>query len=361
MKVASSPSFRPLQRTGQAVADLGTTISALPKFIYPTVVGNPQQESLIWSALDAMPMQHAVRPNSIQVVPNIDGGQNILGRNMSPVGRITLSEQGYGMQDPGTFQNTVNHEVGHSVDHRTGLFGVVTHTRPSDAAPFGQGPNVSDYANTNPREDFAESYELHRHDPGALRAVNPAKEDVLSKLDKPSFLERLVDRPAFRETGKWIGRQFHEMPALRTGLEILRQTGIATLALGGTARLTQGVVQGDSLGMAQGLLQTGAGVGLAMAPQAPWLGLVATAALGGNMGVKYAQERHADKTQTLATLMGASVGGAVGGFVAPLGLTALGYSVAGPVGGAIGLVTGGLLGGRVGAKLGAKAALGLTS
>ena len=34
---------------------------------------------------------------------------------------------------------------------------------------------VSDYAQTNEREDFAESYMTYVHDPGYLKATSPAK------------------------------------------------------------------------------------------------------------------------------------------------------------------------------------------
>lgn len=359
VKITSSPVTTRSNRFSQAVRliDLNNALSAVPKFIYPTVTGTAEQQAMIWNVLDKLPMHHAVRPNSIGVVPSIDGAPNILGRNLSPLGRVTLSESGYGMSDPAVFQNTVNHEVGHSVDHPSGFFSVATHSRPSDSAPFGEGPKVSDYAGTNPREDFAESYELHRHDPQALRDVNAQKADEIAALDKPTFLQRMVDRPAFRETGKWIGKQFQTYPQLRTGMEIIRQTGIASLALAGSAKVTEGVLDKDSSDVALGLLQTGAGVGLAFAPSVPWLGLAAAAALGGSVGVKAAQDAKADTAHTVASLIGAGVGGVAGGFFTPLIATQLGYTVAGPAGGAVALLLGGMLGGTLGAKLGAKLAL----
>jgi hypothetical protein len=363
VKITSSTTpARKLAHVAQAglrpLVSLNNTLSAVPKFIYPTVTGTADQQAMIWETLDKLPMHHAVRPNSIGVVPSIDGTPNILGRNLSPLGRVTLSESGHGMSNPDVFKNTVNHEVGHSVDHPSGFFSIFTKSRPSDSEPFGAGPNVSDYAGTNPREDFAESYELHRHDPQALRDVNAAKADELQQLDKPTYLQRLVDRPAFRETGKWIGKQFQAYPQLRTGLEIVRQTGIFSLALAGSAKVTEGVIDKDSRDVALGLLQTGAGVGLALAPSVPWLGVAATAALGGSVGVKAAQDAQADAGRTVASMIGAGVGGVLGGFVTPLVATQLGYTLAGPAGGALALLAGGMLGGTLGAKLGAKFALG---
>lgn len=343
------------------IFDFNHTISALPKFIYPTVSGSPEQKALIWEVLDQMPMHHAVRPTSITVVPTLPKGPNLLGQNQSVVGRIFLNESGNGMDQPLVFQSTTAHEVGHSVDHSTGIFGVLSKTRPSDAAPFGMGANVSDYAGTNPREDFAESYELHRNNADMLRGINSDKAAALEKVDKAHFLEQLVDRPAFRETGKWIGERFESCPQARTGLEYLRQMSIVMLGASAASFVGTGAATKNGSQVAMGMLQAGAAVGLAMAPQQPWLGLAATAALGANRGIQVAQELKADGARTTAASLGGALGGMVGGFAAPLGLTQLGYSVAGPVGGTVGLVVGGVLGSQLGAKWGARAALALTS
>lgn len=374
MKIQSNPSQPQLPRRSlanrisqglgkgmEAVFDFNHTLSAVPKFIYPTVTGTPAQQALVWGALDKMPMHHAVRPVSIEVLPEFPGTPGTLGSNKSPIGSITINQAGYGMQNPANFQNTVNHEVGHSVDHSGGIFSTAARTRPSDSAPFGAGPNVSDYAGTNPKEDFAESYELHRHDPARLREINPEKADVMERLDQPSLLEKLVDRPAYRETGKWIAHQFEAIPKLRTGLELLRQGSIATLGLTGAAQVGQGLVSHRGNQVAQGLLQAGACGSLIMAPQHPWLGLVAAASLGATRGIQVAESKGADGARVVTSALGAAAGGVVGGFVAPLALTELGFGVAGPVGGALGLVVGGLLGGQLGAKLGARAALEVTT
>lgn len=345
----------------EAVFDLNHTLSALPKFVYPTVTGTPEQQALVWQALDRMPMHHAVRPVSIEVVPEFPGSPGTLGNNKSPIGSIRINQAGYGMDDPANFQNTVNHEVGHSVDHSGGIFSTAAGTRPSDSAPFGSGPNVSDYAATNPKEDFAESYELHRSDPDRLRAIHPGKAEAMEKLDQATWLERLVDRPAYRETGKWIGRQFQAFPKLRTGLELLRQGSIAALGLTGAATVGQGLLAERGSQVASGLLQAGACGALIMTPQHPWMGLVAAATLGATRGIQVAERAGADGARTVTSAMGAAAGGLIGGFVAPLALTQAGYGLAGPVGGAVGMVLGGLLGGQLGAKLGARAALKATT
>jgi len=225
------------------------------------VTGTAEQKALAWSVLDQLPMHHAVQPTSIQVVPEFQGTPGTLGNNKSPFGAIRINQGGYGMDNPDDFQGTVSHEVGHSVDHRGGLFSVFTHSRPSDSAPFGSGPNVSDYAGTNPKEDFAESYESHFQNPEQLHSVNAQKDAVMHKLDKPGFLDHFVDRPAYRETGKWIGQQFESCPDVRTGMEIARQGSIAFLGIQGVGLVTQGVVEKRGSLVAQGLLQSGLVVG----------------------------------------------------------------------------------------------------
>ena len=368
MKIQASPVRRtPLKnsilqgvgRTLEGSLDLSNTLSALPKFIYPTVTGSAEQKALVFGVLDRLPMHHAVQPTSIQVVPEF-AQRSTLGTNKSPFGAIKINQDGYGMTNPDDFQGTVSHEVGHSVDHRGGMFSVLTQTRPSDSAPFGSGPRVSEYAGTNPKEDFAESYQAHFQNPGQLQDVAPEKEAILQKLDKPGLLDQLVDRPAYRETGKWIAQQFESCPDVRTYMEVARQGSIAFLGLHGVGMVAQGLVDKSNSKVAQGILQSGASACLAATMQHPWLGLAAAASLGASRGLQVGEKAGADGARQTCAAVGGAVGGVLGGFAAPLALTQAGYSLAGPIGGAVGLVVGGVLGSQLGSRLGAKAALALT-
>lgn len=365
----SQPPLRPaparpgiLATLGESVADLSNVTGVLPKFIYPTVTGTPAQQALVWQALDRLPMHQAVRPISIEVVPSLSEGPKLLGLNRSTAGAISINAGGYGMSSPADFQDTVIHEVGHSVDYRAGSFSVFTGQHPSATVDcYGKGPFVSNYAKSDPAEDFAETYALHHQRPETLQSVNAAKAAHQAQLDQPAWLERMVDRPAFRETGRFIGQQFEGAPVVRTGLEVLRQAIVVTQTVLGVGEAVEGIVKGKPGQAVAGLLATGAGVGLAMAPALPWMGLAATAALGANRGLQLAAQGGASPArQSAATLAGAA-GGALGGFAAPLALVEVGHSLAGPIGGCMGLVVGGLLGSYCGSRWAAQAALALTT
>lgn len=350
-----------LEYSGDRLLDLGYAASALPKFIYPTVVGTPSQEAMTWAALDNLPMHEAVRPISIETLPSFKEGPNLLGVNRVAIGRIHINAGGYDMEYPSQFQETVTHEVGHSNDYKSGMFSLVTRQHGSAHAPFGQPGFVSEYSTTQPSEDYAETFKVHHTRPEELEAINPQKAAEMRKLDQPSFLEKLVDRPAYRETGKYIAQGFHGLPIARSGLELARQVTVANLAVMGGSESIQGIIKGDWERAAGGVLTAGAGASMAMAPQAPWLGVAATAALGANRGLRLAQESGASDARKVAASAAGAVGGTLGGFVAPLALVQAGYSLAGPIGGTVGLVVGGLFGSYYGGKLAAQAALSLTS
>lgn len=342
------------------LADLGYATSAVPKFIYPTVTGTPEQQAAVWKALDSLPMQDAVRPISIQVDPSFSQGPNYLGVNRVAVGAIRINAGGYDMTNPVQFNETVVHEVGHSVDYKAGMFSMVSRQNGSSTDIYGQAPHISDYAETNPSEDFAETYKVYHTEPRSLERVNAEKFRDMQTREQPHLLEKLVDQESFRETGKFIGRQFEKLPLARFGLEMARQIAVANLAIGGGSEAISGITRGDGSAIASGLLNAGAGVGMAMAPHHPWLGVASAAALGGQRGLQLARQQEASAArQTLATVAGA-VGGTVGGFAAPLALTQAGYSLAGPIGGTVGLLVGGLAGSHLGSKWAAQAALAIT-
>jgi hypothetical protein len=74
-------------------------------------------------------------------------------------------------------KQTITHEVGHNVYHnlderqREAWSEINTHSAPDEFA--------SDYAQTNEREDFAESYMAYVHDAEYLKAISPAKYEFM--------------------------------------------------------------------------------------------------------------------------------------------------------------------------------------
>ncbi|MBI2263806.1 MAG: hypothetical protein HYU64_01325 [Armatimonadetes bacterium] len=94
------------------------------------------------------------------------------------VGGLTSSVDGGGsiILDRNAFQSNGNyillHEAGHAVDFKYGISG----------NGFGQGPFVTNYAQTNRMEDFAESFAHYYTNPGKLQATSPAKYNVVASL-----------------------------------------------------------------------------------------------------------------------------------------------------------------------------------
>jgi hypothetical protein len=350
-----------LAAAGERVLDLGYTLSALPKFISPTIAGaTAEQQAWIAQSLDKLPFHHQVLPVSIEVLPSFSQGPNYLGLNRSVVGAITLNASGYDMDWKPQFQHTVVHEVGHSVDYSAGQFSWLSRTNPSARAPYGQPAFTSEYGSTQPVEDFAESYAEHVLDPERLRRLNAQKANHQEQLSQPSLLQKWVDQPAYRETGKFIAQQFQSAPWMRMGLELTRQASVMMLATSGATQIYEGVKAKDASKISSGALQTAAGLTMGFTPALPWLGVAATGLLGAQRGLDLARAEGVSASRQVAASTAGAVGGTVGGFLAPLAAVPLGYALAGPIGGTVGLVVSGMLGGHFGATLSAKAALALT-
>jgi hypothetical protein len=92
--------------------------------------------------------------NLREVLGGSVGGQNGIGGLARPTtlqGDMMLARSN--LSDPQKLQYVLFHEAGHNVD---GLAGAVSQM---DAAPFGKGTGfISDYARTDPWEDFAETF-----------------------------------------------------------------------------------------------------------------------------------------------------------------------------------------------------------
>jgi hypothetical protein len=366
---------------------------ALPSFIYPAVTGSAAERQIIFDALSRLPLKDISAINTIRMVPALgvpSSGGVALGVTRVATGDMQLSRWGNSFRtingfaaaspqymhtdsvNPDLLRNTVLHEAGHAHDYQGGFFHMLSPT--SGHGPWGKGPFVTDYARTNAHEDFAESHahyfestkELQKV-PGlehsvTLRDADPAKFKAMRDSEQPTFMERLVDRQAFRETGRLIGDWTSGAPLARTGLAVLSAWSVMNLLSGGAGELANNLGK-DEMQAVHGGLTLAAGVGLAFAFANPLLGPAALAALGARRGMEVADQSEDARAHTRSAATGAAVGGALGGLVGgvagPLGGTCLGYAIGGPVGGAVGFLAGSLIGFRGGSTLGAEAGLAL--
>lgn len=366
---------KPILMKGLAGAGaLMRSFQALPEIAYPSIYGaTAAEKAQIMESLDALPFHHVSGVRSIRMTDEIHShrpGWTVRGRanDLDVSNRIRLSRSA--LKDPAQFERTLIHEIGHTVDYESQDLRLFNERSTSE--PFGEGPYISDYAKTNHREDFAESFEEYFVDPEKLKEQAPEKHDVIHEMSQPNFLERLVDREEFKETGKFIGEQFGDS-------EIARHTAQGAVIATGLLQGIHGVAQwarssktGDSLGHASGVLNTISGLSF-FAGLNPFVGM---AFHGANQALQSAVKRQhlsPEEVESAVTLpvrpleyifgretakierehrplkvaavaLGGAAGGAVGAFVGPYAGVMAGYHLAGPVGGAVGMVAGGMLG-----------------
>lgn len=364
---------------------------ALPGFAYPTIYdATAGERAQIMATLDSLPLHHVSGVRSIRMVPQLESskpGWVVHGRanDLDISNRIRLSRNS--LSDPDKFARTLTHEIGHTVDYESqtlNLFG-----ERSTREPFGEAPHITEYAKTNHREDFAESFEEYFHDPDKLKEAAPEKYEVLEDMSDPTFLERLIDREEFRETGKYMAEVFGGSEVSR---HVAQGAYVASGALQGVHGISQWVRSGESgnaLGHTTGILNTATGA-IFLAGLNPLWGM---GIQGANQALQSAVHRgqltpeEVESTVSLPVrplervlgretaklkrehrptrVMGVAAGGAVGGtlgsLVGPyLGVLA-GYHLGGGLGGTIGLVAGGALGFVAGAELGGRVATGIAN
>lgn len=131
---------------------------------------------------DNLPPEHlrADRITSIQYTDQFHGDDrgNTLGvcstNTETGVSEIQIHRQVPGGSIArGTMEHTLIHEVGHNVHYNVGEQNMASWEQLSvNSAPDGY---VSNYARTNPQEDFAESYATYVKDPALLQEANPQK------------------------------------------------------------------------------------------------------------------------------------------------------------------------------------------
>ena len=369
------------------VATTATTmLDALPGFVYPSVLNATGAEhAQIMSTLDRLPLHHVSGIDTVEMATSIasdKAGWVILGRahDYGLTNDIHLSRTE--LTTPLKMEDTLIHEVGHTVDynHKPYPFGPGA----SSHHPYGgEGARVTEYAGTNPREDYAETYQEYHQRPENLKQVNPDKYADQAENNRPSFMERMVDRKEFRETGKSVGELLGPNKATRQALETVRGAAGALQMINGVQQWSSSAWTGDGLQHASGILNTASGAIMlsGVAPLAS-VGLQAAnfalgravqkaelsaaevestvalpvrplEALFGREGKPIQDDHRPGKVLAVAT--GGAIGGTAGALVGPyLGVLG-GYHLAGGLGGAVGLVAGGLLGFLGGSALGGRA------
>lgn len=270
--------------------DVASALSALPKFIYPSVYGaTDAQRQAIYSALDQLPLEDATASATMTVVPNlVDTGISGMSQPGASHVRILL-DQSY-IDNPSLARNLVFHENGHAVDY-SGGFGLLGAN--NWRGHFGHGPFVSGYAESNRYEDWAETYE-HFHNGSDLSAV-PDKAEVVRRVSEQNPLDKAIDTPKVRNAGKSIAETLAKVPYLRDGLELASSLVAPVQIYRGTGDLLKGLETDDGELKLKGKFNLASGLFLTL-PGASPLALVSSVA--GSVIKTAAKEEREDGFKT---------------------------------------------------------------
>lgn len=302
-------------RWSEGALTVASGLRALPKFLYPSVVGaTPAQEKVIYDALDRLPLKDVTASSVMQVIPNLtDTGISGMSQPGLTHTRILL-DQGY-LNDPIQGPRLVHHEQGHAVDYAGGygLLGPLNWR-----GPFGKGPFVSDYARGNRYEDWAESYENYHDDPAHFHANFGPKSEVIERAAHQTPVEKLMDNDTVRQAGRATGHALAQVPLLRTGLE----TGLAVLSPlqlhRGAVALEQGFAQNNDALKLRGKMSLISGVLMGVPGGAP----LATIASAMNLGMQVQVGEDPAKLKSANTLADRFMAVATG----PLGMASVAIS-----------------------------------
>lgn len=262
-------------KAAESLVTVASALRAMPKFIYPSVVGTAAEEKAIYDALDKLPLKDVTASSVLHVVPGLtDTGISGMAQPGLTHTRILL-DQGY--INDGRAESLVHHEQGHAVDYSGGygLLGALNWR-----GPFGSGPFVSEYASGNRYEDWAESYEAYHRDPVAFARDFPQKAHIIEQAERTTPGEHMLDNEQVRHAGRTVGHALGQVPFLRTGLE----TGLALLSPiqlhRGAKALAQGLVHDDDALKLRGKMSLITGVLMGLPGGAP----LATVASAMNVG-----------------------------------------------------------------------------
>jgi len=253
-----------LEAAGQvsdAVLNAGAALQTLPKFVYPSVSGaTPEQVDLIYNALDKLPLHQATASATMEVVPDLlDTGISGMAQPGDSHVHILLDQSRMESQRWGT--ELVLHEQAHAVDYSGGFGLLGAHNW---RGGFGKEPFVSNYAESNRYEDFAESFESYVQDPEGFAQEFPDKAASIERLSQTDPLSGSVDQPHVRDAGKKIGATLGKVPLLRTGLELAGSLMAPVMLHRGAGKLSEGLATGDEAKKLDGKLNLATGLFLSL-------------------------------------------------------------------------------------------------
>jgi hypothetical protein len=367
-----------------AAAGVARSFKAFPNFVYPSVYNaSATEQQQIYAGLDRLPLHHVNDIKAIEVVAEIQNhkpGYVTNGRawDFHGTNHVELSRKE--LSYPDKWLRTQTHETGHAVDYESQAFKLFGER--SSRNPFGKEPYISDYATTNAREDFAESYEEFFVDPENLKQKAPKKYEAIEKMTEQSFLQRMVDRKEFRETGKYVADTIGPS-------KVARHTVQSAYYLSSVLQIGHGVSQWlrsketeDPMAHTSGILNTLSG-SLFFTGMTPLVGMAVQGAntalsqavrkdrlsaeevessvaflarpVEGLLGREKTEIKDAHRPGRVAAVAaGGAIGGTAGALIGPYAGVMAGYHLAGGFGGAIGMVAGGLVGFVGGSTLGGK-------
>ena len=249
----------------------GGLLNAIPKFVYPTVGGaTAAEKSIIYGALDRLPLNGVTSVPTIDVVTGLEkAGASGLATPLFSHSRIFLDRDQMALGREWA-QEVTTHEVGHTFDFTKGVGPIGT--RSWRGGGFGSAPFISDYANTNRMEDYAESYAHYHRAPQELLRTAPDKHAAVQAAQQPGLVEQAIDRPSVRDAGRRIGSAFERAPYLRNALALGASLISPFQIYRGATNLELGLRKGDQKAQLDGKFQLATGSAMFMSGTAP-LGL----------------------------------------------------------------------------------------
>jgi len=292
-------------KAGDAFGVVGSVANSLPKIAYPTLVGvSAAQKEVFYEALDRLPLGGVTSASTIDLVKGLeDVGASGLATPLFSQSRIFLDVDQMNISDTWA-QEVVTHEVGHTYDFSKGVGPILS--RNFRGGGFGKEPFVSDYANTNRMEDYAESYAQYHLDPEGLKSVAPDKFAALDASQAPGLVDQAIDKPAVREAGRKIGSAFEAVPRARNLLSLGASLVGPFQLYRGAASYQKGVRENDPLSRLNGKMALASGTALMGPGTAPMSLLMSAGQIATNIQLKNGSisldqaEKRADTALTVA-------------------------------------------------------------
>lgn len=253
---------------------VGALANSLPKFAYPTLAGaTAHEKAVVYSALDKLPLSGVTSVPTINMVTGLEkAGASGLATPLFSHSRIFLDRDQMALGDDWAREVTT-HEVGHTFDFSKGVGPIGN--RSHRGGGFGKAPFISDYANTNRMEDYAESYANFHRNPTELLRTAPRKYQAVAASQQPGLVDQALDRPSVRDAGRRVGTAFERAPWLRNALALGSALVSPFQIYRGATNLERGLKFDDKQALFDGKMQLASGSALFLSGTAP-LGLALT-------------------------------------------------------------------------------------